>query len=364
MTESLNASEESPLLYIPLLLTYAQYLFIGELGYMLGVALFFYYVGYLVRHRGQLAAISGWFFCLAGLILFATHLLPFCIALLVTGIFACFEWSRALIRKLIFAFSLPVTLTLWYALARFFSEPLASRGFWQFWTTARFAGAVVAVYTPFHKFLPWLTIGSRAVQVGAIANLVTLGVITLVWLACGAAIWFGRRGYLPAMVAAATCLFCFVATGFQFAEMISPGERFAYPALWLAICWLGSQWDPSEYPLISLLGRSLMCSLLIGQAIYLDVCVGTVSSRLGDLYAQLSATQSHGEFCSIYEAYRVESNDPAHRRGLNRFVTNHPTAPHVPYYIYAERGTESIISGSSMVRYYLGDGDRDDLCRP
>ena len=92
-------------MYIPLLLTYAQYLFIGELGYMLGVALFFYYVGYLVRHRGQLAAISGWFFCLAGLILFATHLLPFCIALLVTGIFACFEWSRALIRKLIFAFS-------------------------------------------------------------------------------------------------------------------------------------------------------------------------------------------------------------------------------------------------------------------
>jgi hypothetical protein len=68
------------------------------------------------------------------------------------------------------------------------------------------------------------------------------------------------------------------------------------------------------------------------------------------------------DFCATYEAYRRQSWDDPHRTGLDVLLTNHASAPRLPYYLYLERNLEAPIFQIGILNY-TGRGDNGDLCK-
>ena len=70
--------------------------------------------------------------------------------------------------------------------------------------------------------------------------------------------------------------------------MISPGERFLYPAVWIGLCWLiGTR----SFDRVSVGGRVLTVSLialLTCQILFLQINVGAVSNDLTALYSKIA----------------------------------------------------------------------------
>ena len=91
--------------------------------------------------------------------------------------------------------------------------------------------------------------------------------------------------------------------------------------------------------------------------------VGSVSNELAALYSKLRSAPTQPDFCATYETYRQNSWDKPHRSGLDVLLTNHASAPRIPYYLYLERKIEAPIFQIGILNY-SGDGNNDDLCKP
>ena len=81
---SLLHDEGNPLLLIPLLFLSNTYFFWGELNYILGLSLLFFYSGYLFRRIHRADQINWWLLAAIFIGLFFCHFLPFAMALLIT----------------------------------------------------------------------------------------------------------------------------------------------------------------------------------------------------------------------------------------------------------------------------------------
>jgi hypothetical protein len=361
LLKSLRRDADNPLLLIPLLFLFNTFFFWGELNYILGLSLFFLYCGYLFRRIYRSEPINWWFAGSVSIALFFCHFLPYATAVLVTLIL-CFTESRTkLLRPFAISFAPSIGLTIWYAIERW---SLKLNGpVWEFWTVHQMAGHLIAAFSPFPEFLPWLGIHAPGMKVFALLNLLVAILLTFVVPVCVLFWAKGRTRNRGVLACAVVCALAVVVSGYEFAGMLSPGERFIYPAIWIGLCWLIGEGIPREGSVMSRGLTVVLIGLLACQILFLRVNVGTVSNGLAALYSKLRSANSRTEFCAIYETYTRQSWDEPHRTGFDLLLTNHASAPRVPYYLYLEDKVEAPIFQIGILSY-KGHGDNEDLCKP
>jgi hypothetical protein len=360
LLNSLRRDPGNPLLLVPLLYLTNTYFFWGELNYILGLALFFFYCGYIFRRTYRNELINWWFVSAVFIALFFCHIVPFAIAVLLTVTLFISESHIAFLYPFILCLAPSIGLTIWYTVERLrvkLSGPL-----WTFWTMHQIAGRVIAAFSPFPAFLPWLGIQAPGMKLFALLNLlVTILMICVVPL-CVLVALSGRWKNRGILACAIVCGVAVVVAGYAFAGMNSPGERFLYPAVWIGLCWLIGNGLPVNDTLVSRGLTAVLIVLLACQIAFLQINVSAVSNELEALYSKLRAAGSQTEFCAIYETYRKQSGDLPHRTGLDVLLTNHASAPRLPYYIYLERNVQAPIFQITILNY-TGPGDNEDLCK-
>ena len=172
-----------------------------------------------------------------------------------------------------------------------------------------------------------------------------------------------RPRYFGVLASAVVCGIAVIATGYEFEGMVSPGERFLYPAVWIGLCWLSRRSDlPGRASGLSRVLTICLIALLACQIVFMQMNVGAVSNDLAALYSNLRSANSQTEFCATYETYFQQSWDKPHRTGLDVLLTNHASAPRLPYYLYLERKVEAPIFQMGILDY-SGHGDNEDLCK-
>ena len=359
LLKSLRPDTKSPLLLLPPLFLLNTYFFWGELAYLFSLSFFFLYCGYLFRRVYQSKPINWWMVCGASIAMFFCHFLPYAAAILVTLTFLLAESRTSLIRRFLISFAPSLGLTIWYAIERSSLKQLSAM--WEFWTLHQFAGRWIAAFSPFPEFLPWLGIQAPEMKIFAVLNLLVAIAVALTLPLCLA--WARtRHQYAGVLASAVVCGIAVVACGYEFEGMVSPGERFLYPAVWIALCWLvGAQLPADDSPVNRGLTLSFI-GLLACQAVFMQTDVAAVSTELAAVYAKLSSATSQADFCATYDTYLRQSWDEPHRKGLDVLLTNHASAPRLPYYLYVERKTEAPIFSIGILNY-SGDGDNEDLCR-
>ncbi len=357
---SLRRDADNPLLLIPLLFLFNTFFFMGELAYVLGLSLFFFYCGYLFRRIYRSEPINWWFVTGASIALFFCHFMPYAIAILVTVTLCLTESRIGLLRPFAISFAPSMGLTIWYAIERWFLK--ASGPVWEFWTVHQIAGRLLAAFCLFPEFLPWVGIHAPGMKAFALLNLFVAIVLIFVVPLCVVFWATGRTGNRGVLACAVACAFAVIATGYEFTGMLSPGKRFIYPAVWIGLCWLIGAWIPREGSLASRGLTVVLIGLLACQILFLQINVGVASNGLAALYSKLRSANSRTEFCAIYETYVQQSWGKPHRTGFDLLLTNQPSAPRLPYYLYLEEKVEAPIFQIGILSY-KGPGDNEDLCK-
>jgi hypothetical protein len=357
---SLSNDTENPLMLIPLLFLLNTFFFWGELAYLFALSVFFFYCGYLFRRIYRSEPINWWVVGGVSIAMFFFHFLPYATAILVTLALIFAESRTELLGPLVISFAPSIGLTVWYAVKRISLTRIGP--VWMFWTPHQFAGRWIAAFSPFPEFLPWLGIQAPWMKVFASLNLVVAIALTLVVPLCVLAWVRMRPRYIGVLASAVVCGIAVIASGYEFEGMISPGERFLYPALWIGLCWLMGAQLPGR---VSGFTRALtigVVALLACQIVFMQINVGALSNDLAALFSKLRSADSPTEFCAIYETYLRQSWDKPHRTGLDVLLTNHASAPRLPYYLYLERKVEAPIFQMGILDY-SGRGDNEDLCK-
>jgi len=360
LLSSLSNAADNPLLLIPLLFLLNTFFFWGELAYLFALSLFFFYCGYLFRRIYRSEPINWWIVGGASIAMFFFHFLPYAIAILVTLTLIFAESRTELLNPFVLSFAPSLGLTTWYAVKRISLTGIGP--VWMFWTPHQFAGRWIAAFSPFPEFLPWLGIQAPWMKVCALLNLVVAIALTLVVPIC-IILWIKvRRRYFGVLASAVVCGIGVIATGYEFEGMLSPGERFLYPAVWIGLCWLIGAQLPGRASSISRALTTSVIALLACQIVFMQTNVGSVSNNLAALFSKLRSANSQREFCATYETYLQQSRDKPHRTGLEVLLTNHTSAPRLPYYLYLERKVEAPIFQLGILDY-SGNGDNEDLCK-
>jgi hypothetical protein len=360
LLKSLGNDSKNPLLLIPLLFLLNTFFFWGELAYLFSLSVFFFYCGYLFRRIYRSEPINWWIVGGASIAMFFFHFLPYATAVLVTLTLIFAESRTELLGPLVISFAPSIGFTIWYAVKRISLTGIGPD--WMFWTPHQFAGRWIAAFSPFPEFLPWLGIQAPWMKVFASLNLVAAIVLTLVLPLCVLAWVRARPRYFGVLASAVVCGVAVIAAGYEFEGMLSPGERFLYPAVWIGLCWLVGAQLPGR---VSGFSRALTISviaLLTCQIAFMQINVGAVSDDLAALFSKLRSADSQAEFCATYETYLQQSLDKPHRTGLEVLLTNHTSAPRLPYYLYMERKVEAPIFQIGILDY-SGIGDNEDLCK-
>ena len=359
LLKSLQHDADSPLLLIPFLFLTNTYFFWGELAYVFGLSFFFFYCGYLFRRTYHSQPINWWFVSVLSIALFFCHFMSYATAILVTLTFILSESRLDLIRPFAISFAPSAGLSIWYVCER--SSLKLNRDIWKFWTLHQFAGRTLAAFSPFPEFLPWLGIHAPAMKAFALLDLFAAIFLTLVVPLC-AMLWaLGRARNRGALACAIICAVTVIFSGYAFADVISPGERLLYPAVWIGLCWLIGEGLPDERSIISRGLTIAVIGLLACQIVFLQIGVGVASNDLAALYSKLRSANSRTEFCATYEAYVRESYDSPHRTGLDVLLTNHASVPRLPYYLFMEQRVAAPIFQTGVLTY-TGSGNDKQFC--
>ena len=360
LLRSLRRDVANPLLLIPLLFLLNTFFFWGELAYLFALSILFLYCGYLFRRFYSSQPINWWLVAAASITTFLFHFVPYATALLVTLTLILVETRTELLSRFAISFAPSIGLSIWYAVGRSSLKQMPLH--WTFWTPHQLVGRWLAAFSAFPEFLPWLGIQAPWMRSFAILNLVVAIALILVLPLCVLA-WTQMRTRYPGVLASAVvCGIAVIAAGYEFEGMVSPGERFLYPALWIGLCWLIGLDLPSCASGFSRVLTIGLLSLLVVQIIFMLVYVRAVSNDLASLYSKLQSVTSQTEFCDIYETYLEQSWDKPHRTGLDALLTNHASAPRLPYYLYLDKQVEAPIFQTSILNY-AGHGDNEDLCK-
>jgi hypothetical protein len=360
LLKSFQRGADNPIVSVPLVFLLNTFFFWGELTYLLGLSVFFVYCGYLFRRFYRSESINWCLIGVASIALFFSHFIPYAAAILVTVVLLLAESRVDLFKPFVVAFAPSLGLTVWYAIERLSSGLNASM--WQFWTLHQMAGRLIAAFSPFPEFLPWLGINSPWMKMVGVLNLLVSIALALIVPLC-VFLWAkGCRPYKGVFVCTVVCACAVIVTGYEFAGMVSPGERFLYPVVWIGLTWLIGASIPRRGSVFGRWLTGVMITLIAGQIIFLQMAVGSVSNDLAVLYSKLRSARSQTDFCAIYERYLRESYDQPHRRGLDLLLTNHSSAVRLPYYIYLEDKVDAPIFQIGPLDY-KGPGDNEDLCK-
>jgi hypothetical protein len=360
LLRSLRRDDDNPLMLIPLFFLLNTFFFWGELGYLFSLSILFLYCGYLFRRIYRSDPINWWLIAAASIAMFFFHFLPYATAILVTLTLILVESRTELLTSFAISLAPSIATSIWYAVGR--SSPKQTALHWTFWTPHQLAGRWIAAFSLFPEFLPWLGIQAPWMSAFAILNLLVAIALTLLIPLCIQA-WMKTPQKYPGLLASAVvCGIAVIAAGYEFEGMVSPGERFLYPALWIGLCWLIGVDLPDRVSAISRALRIGLLSLLAAQIVFMLINLRAVSNDLASLYSKFQSATSHTEFCDTYETYLQQSWDKPHRTGLDVLLTNHASAPRLPYYLYLEKQVEAPIFQTGILNY-TGNGDNEDLCK-
>jgi hypothetical protein len=355
---SQGRDETRPAIYVPLLFLFNSFFFWGELSYLAGLIVVFFYTGYLLRHLGESSRISYYAICIYITLAFFCHFIDFTIACLLTTLLFAFCPKTLSFKRIALAMAPSLILSCWYAAERIRVEHRTGP-IWQPWTIHTMIGRLLGAFSPFPEFLPWLGIAVKGMGIAAVVDLLTcLAMLLLVFVT--AAVWIRRRVNTPLFACSIACFAAFLATGYSFEGMISPGERFLYPSVWLALCWWMAFRPEPRF--VAGFMKGVLILAIVAQTLFLDIYIGMTSTRLANLDTAFRSAKSHSEFCSIYKKYVSESWEKPNRVGLDRLLTNHSSVPRLPYYDYIESGEAAPIFQVGILRF-SGPGDNEDLCK-
>jgi len=337
LLKSLGADEHQPLILVPLVFIFDSRFFWGEIDYYLGFAAFCAFTGFMLRRRDQLERIRPWLVLLALCSVFEMHLFPYlCCAVVCLAIVAT-RRDRTSLAKLLLPAVASGSLLVWYMVERLATRQGTKQPLWAPWTAHLLVQNISSSLSVFHIFLPWCDYSSPLFKIAALANIAVASCMISLWFFCALRWRLGWRGDEDVLLAVALILVGYLAAGYAITGVFS-GERFLFPAMWLAIAWFAPRWNLRQSAARSV--SVILIALIIAQAIYIDRYIGLVSIHLSDTYSQLAAARTHREFCIIYQADVAASWGPQQRQGLRRFLPNHPAVARLPYYLAMERGQE------------------------
>jgi hypothetical protein len=364
LLKAFNRCERNPLLYLPLILAFNCWFFHGNVAYYFGLSVFFLFCGYVVRRLGNLEAINGIAVYVVFTILFFTHLMSYLAAgIFITVVFLT-RLGKVAFRKLVLPAGLSGILLPWYAFARLGSGELHG-ALWQQWSNLHgLAGNLIYPFVPFWSFRPFLTPHSAVMQLAGMLN--GLWILTIAALAIGS-VWLAlfdddRPDARPVIVTSAVLFLCFFAAGDSFA-LGSTGDRFLYPSLWLACCWLGSQSGFARWSVPGRAAKVVGVTLIAVQCLWLNFCVGAVSGRLAGVFQEMRTAQakSPAQFCRVYGQY-FQQSEGRHPLPLEQVLVPNIRSPiRVPYYFYINENVSVPIFPVGMLRFG-GRGNFNNLC--
>jgi hypothetical protein len=242
LLKSLGASERHPLMFVPLAFIFDSKFFWGEIDYYLGFAAFCAFAGFMLSRRNEPARIRGWLVFLVLCLVFEIHLVPYICCGLVCVAIAATRRDRGSLRKLLLPVIASGFLLVWYATERMASRLPADATFWKPWTADSLVRNFIGRFSIFHIFCPWYDYDSPLFKAAALANIAVLLSVMSLWFFCVLRWRLSRRDDKDVVVAVA-----FMLIGYLSADMVTGadlGERFLFPATWMAIAWFAPRWNP------------------------------------------------------------------------------------------------------------------------
>ena len=363
LLKSLNGSERNPILFATALFVFNGFLLCGELAYFIGLGVFFLYAGYLIRRLRWLGNINPAIVLVASCALFFTHIADYAAAILVSAAIVLTRPGKETLTRLVLPFFPSGAMLIWSFVGQRSSGGPAAGAVWHFWSMHQFAGAIVGAFSLFPGFPPWIEFGAPATRVAAMLNFLSCSAMVLACIATCLDFAGSRDAKAAIPMATLLCSVAVIATGYAYGIFVSPGERFLFPAAWLALCWIGSWLSDSRYDRARRLAAIALFALAVVQGVYLDAAAARVSVHLSDTYAKLRRTRNRGEFCDAYQKLFTRSWPQPHRSMLESFFPTYATMIRVPYYIYVEDATNAPINPVGLI-VKQPNGDYTNACGP
>lgn len=359
---ALNRSERNPLLLVPLVFVFNYFLLRGELAYLLGLGGFFLYAGYLIRTLPSPERASPGLILIASCALFFTHIAAFAAAGLMSIAAVSANPRRKVFARLIVPLIPSGLLLTWSFIGQKLQNGPAAGAEWRFWTLHQLAGAIVAAFSPFQGFLPWIAFDGPAPHAAAILNaVVCVAIVATIVVASCAAFRARETVDFSVRLAALFCAVAAIATGYAYGVFISPGERFLIPAAWLAFCWIGFAVRDRRSDRAARAASVALLMLLIAQGLYYNLACSMVSAGLKDQYQALRGASTGDDFRRICQKGFDASWPRPHRPTLEAMFPTHAPLVRAPYYIYIEQAAAASINPVGPV-VKLANGDYTNTC--
>jgi hypothetical protein len=210
---------ESPLAAVPLPFVLSYSLFHGNVSYAFGVAVFLLALPELRRRR------IGWL-VLWSVLLFLSH----GAALLVYWLVAACHWMFDRSWRLPAGLLPGALLFAAYVVPQIGTTGAVESPPLDYVLKGKVA-SVAGYFAPFHGFYPFLDLDRELLAAGAATNVVvTAGLVLLI-----AVLWLRGRRDGTVRIAVALCAVLYLLAPVGIGELVTPGERLLYPALFLAL---------------------------------------------------------------------------------------------------------------------------------
>ncbi|GEM_PF-3530754 len=290
--------EKSPLILIPLLFIFNNNFFLGNINYLTGLSLLFLGMGLLFKHKDSPEKAGMWSILILSLLIFLSHGIIYFIWLAFLAVFALLHAKRKQFAGLALGTAPSLALLAGYILSRpAGQDAAATSGALQF---LKFKTAsAIGCFSILPHFYPYLSAGDLLMKAAVFVNYAVCAGILLAFIFSLKTGIAGLKENKLVIGAAALCLFLFLAAPSFLAGVVDPGQRFLYPAFWLALAMLSQRIPPR-------LNKVLACFiffLLAGQGVYLYSYAGGVSRDMERIYAGLNKLSAEAPAQSINEAF-------------------------------------------------------------
>ncbi|MBN1824490.1 MAG: hypothetical protein JW803_09240 [Endomicrobiales bacterium] len=351
MMGSLDRARRVGFLYfVPLLYTANVFFIRGNLGYMFGLGFVFFGFGYLMRRSAEPEKVKALPLAFLTVPLFFSHALAYAAFALFAAFFAVFHFKKKLAANMLAGFAPSALLAAGYFVnhnSTLFGAMVSGVGFK---ATLTAVSPYFSVYPyfypaagPYYAFIEKTAVVSIAVSYAMM-------LLFVYWLA-GYAIGELRRD----KTALFTGLFLLAAVYFSpafYKGMSTPGERFIFPLMWLALAHLVE--DVNLARLSDRVNAALKASvfgLIALQYVFLFSYGGYVSKEISktvEVMRSRNAGREFGAVSEVYFDYGGRYVPPAYSPYLS--LLHYPMI-RLPYYLSIDLKRPAPIFNTGMLYY-------------
>lgn len=378
---STRADLGHPLVLVPALLILNDMFWFGFLNQILGLGLLFLAMGYLGSRILREQPVNYWIVLAFSLLIYFSHAICYASFVILILSIALIQRRRTHLPCLILPLVPSLALMTIYLVNRTQSGLrviAADRGPWTLTKHMIYkASTGISAVSIFTRFYPYFDFRSGVTMGLATINLAfTVGIAMafLIWLSQMA---FRKRKQDGGNAALLECfsrasigyLIIFAVSPCNVAQVVDPGQRFIYPALWLALSMLASKPNPlkiSPSPpdnkieksqcsqrgkLVAKVLKVVLVILLVVQAMYLHTYVRHISKDMNRLWEAMKSVDLGNEFDVIYEHifdYEEEFNQSLTNLRLLR-LPSHSPLDRIHYYLSIEKRAHARIFQTGML---------------